>query len=90
MQYKRVLLSKADSVLNILDAWQLIPQFLRQNAGDAVLTDANRLGHVLERVFRDQIVFGFAEKKPNGRIIALCLQNPVHRGEVEVELTGIL
>ncbi len=45
--YVSPLCSKADPVLNILDAWELIPKLFRQDAGDAILADADRLGHVL-------------------------------------------
>ena len=45
---------KADPVLDILDARQLIPQFFRQNAGDTVFADADRFRDVLQRILRDQ------------------------------------
>ena len=82
--------SEADSGLNVLDTWQLIPQFLRQNAGNAVFADADRLGNIFEGVFRNQVVFRLAEQKPNGRVVIFGLHDSVHGREVEIELTDVL
>ena len=76
--------------MQVLDAGQLIPQLLRQYAGDAILADAHGLGNVFQGILRDEVVLRLAEQKPDGRIVILRFEQAVDGGKVEIQLSGIL
>ena len=52
-----------DPFLDILHGRQLFFQLLRQLACDLISTHADGLAHILQRVFRDQIIFALAEQQ---------------------------
>lgn len=52
-----------DPLLNILHGRQLLFQLLRQLACHLIRTHADGLAHILQRVFRDQIIFALAEQQ---------------------------
>ena len=81
---------RQDTGLQVFDAGQLIPQLLRENAGDAILADAHRLGDAFQGIRLDEIVLRLAKQKPDGRIVILCFEQAVDGGKVEIQLPGIL
>ena len=52
-----------DPILDILHGRQLLFQFLRQLARHLIGADTDRLTHVFQRVFCDQIIFALAEQQ---------------------------
>ena len=54
-----------DPFLDILHGRQLLFQFLRQLACHLIGADADGLAHILQRVFRNQIIFALAEQQPD-------------------------
>ena len=50
-----------DPFLDILHGRQLFFQLLRQLACNLISTHADGLAHILQRIFRDQIIFALAE-----------------------------
>ena len=62
-----------DPFLDILHGRQLLFQIIRQATGNFVFAHANRLGNVLERVFRHHIVLALAQEQTNGWVILLFL-----------------
>ena len=49
-----------DMFLNIFNRRQLLLQFRWQITGDLILTDANRLAHIFQRIFHNQAILAFA------------------------------
>ena len=62
--------------LNIFDGGELPLQFHRQIAGDAVFTHANRFAHILQGVFRNKVVFAFAQEQANGWLSYSFFKSP--------------
>ena len=70
------LIVRADSVLQILYAWQLVSQIRRERARDAILAHAHRLGDVLQRILRYKIILRFAQQKPDRRVVRSVFNMP--------------
>ena len=73
-----------DPFLNIFNRWQLFFQIIWKIAGYFIFTYTNRLWNILERIFCNHIVFAFAQKQANGRIILLLFQNTIHSWQIKV------
>ena len=74
---------------NVFNRWQLPLQFFRQTAGYFIRTDTHRLGHILERIFRYQIIFALTQQQTNRRMVVLLFQNPIYRRKVEIQLSDV-
>ena len=74
----------------VFDGRQAAFQRLREGFEMPELGDADRRGHVAERVFDNQLLLGFAEDQADARLVGRVLQEIVDDGQVEVHLAGIL
>lgn len=63
-----------NSFLKILNRRQLLFKLFRQAACDTVCADSDGFAHIFKGVLCNQIVFAFAEKKADGRVILLFFQ----------------
>ena len=77
-------------VLNILDGRELLTEVFWEIARYLVFAHPDRLRHIFERVFSNDVVFALTKEQTNRRIVLFGLQNAVYGGKIEVELTGII
>ena len=54
---------------NVFNRWQLPLQFFRQAVGYFIRTDAHGLGHILECIFRHQVIFALTQQQANRGMI---------------------
>ena len=79
-----------DPLLNILYRRKLLLQLLRQIVGNLIGADTHGLAHILEGVFRHQVVFALTEKQSDRWIVLILFHNPIYCGEIKVQLSSIL
>ena len=77
-------------LLNILDRRKLLAKILGKLARYLVFAHTHRLGHILERVLRDNVVFALAQQQADGGIVMIRLQNSVHSRKIEIQLPRIV
>ena len=58
-----------DPFFNVFNRWQLPLQFFRQAAGYFIRTDTHGLGHILECIFRHQVIFALTQQQANRGMI---------------------
>ena len=58
-----------DPFFNVFNRWQLPLQFFRQAVGYFIRTDAHGLGHILECIFRHQVIFALTQQQANRGMI---------------------
>lgn len=77
-------------LLNIFNRRELFAQIFGQIARYLILTYADRLGHIFESIFCNNVIFTLAKQQTNRGIVMLGLQNAIHGRKIEVELTCII
>ena len=60
-----------DPFFNVFNRWQLPLQFFRQAAGYFIRTDAHGLGHILECIFRHQVIFALTQQQTDGGVVVI-------------------
>lgn len=61
----------------------------RQLLEELELCNAERLRQIPDRIFSDDLILGFAQNQPDGRLIVLVSEQVIDSREIEVHLAGV-